>query len=155
LSNGQLTLALRWLPAPLLLARQVEVGVVVVVDIGKALTLRATGVREGCSVVWVVDSGRVHHSSDPSVWMGKFSDAGVYPAAVTETCPGGGGLHGPGTLSGNGDGVPLERTTNGYVVATWVRRELRELTPLDLGKVPVINGGFKRERDGVGLCGCR
>jgi len=103
----------------------VTAGTVVVVDVGKALTLVATGARDGCSLAWTVDSGRVHHASDdPAVWMGKFSEVGVYPASVTETCPGSGGLHGPGTLVDDAavgeDGLPFERTTNGYVVATYV-----------------------------------
>jgi len=97
-------------------------GTVVVVDVGKTLTLVATGVREGCDVTWEVDSGRVHHASDPAVWMGVFSTVGMYPASVSERCP------------GDTFGSDI-RTTSGTVVATWVRRELRELTSTDLAKV--------------------
>jgi len=97
-------------------------GTVVVVDVGKTLSMVATGVREGCDVTWVVDSGRAHHSGSPSTWMGKFSTVGMYPASVSERCP------------GDTYGSDM-RTTSGTIVATWVRRELRELTTVDLAKV--------------------
>jgi hypothetical protein len=96
-------------------------GHVVVVDVGKPLTLVATGLRAGCGATWAVDSGRAHHASPPNTWMGVFAAVGAYPASVSEQCP--------------GDAFGRGRSTSGMVVATWVRRELRELTPSDLAAV--------------------